>query len=288
VNYKDGVYHLQGITGPDEYTTLVDDNYYTNRLLKYHFEFTYNFYLSNSDKLANIISHLNVSEDELNKILDISNNIHLPFSKTLNIYAQDSSFLNKPKLNLSMIPKEKFPLLLNYHPLYLYKHQVLKQADTLLAMVLMDIEDISILEDSFNYYEPITTHDSSLSKCIYSIAAFKLNKLDLGCKYFEEVLGTDYYNTNENTDHGLHVANLGGSYLGFIYGVLGLRIHDDYISISPITTQRISSYELNILYRGKNIMFKVGKTLEITTENEVLIKVFDNKILVNGFYEKDL
>ncbi len=288
VDFKDGYYHLNGVTGPDEYTTVVDDNYYTNQLLKYHFKYTYDFYNKYNEELTNTSNILLVKKEEIDELLDISEKINLPFNKELNIYAQDSSFLNKKKLDISSIPKDKFPLLLNYHPLYLYKHQVLKQADLMLAMVLLDYEDNSIYRDSFNYYEPITTHDSSLSKCIYSIAAFKLGKLDLACKYFKEVLETDLYNNHKNTDHGLHVANLGGSYLGFVYGVLGLRIHSDFISINPKTTKVIEGYELNIIYRGSKINFKVGTSLEIESSKKVLIRINNEDVLIKGYYKTDL
>jgi len=287
-NYKDGEYHLNGVTGPDEYTTVVDDNYYTNQMLKYHFRYTCDFYNSYSTELTEIFKKLLISQKEIRKMDDISDKIHLPFDKKLNIFAQDKSFLSKPILDLSSVPEDKFPLLLNFHPLYLYKHQVLKQADALLAMVLLDLQDQSILMDSYNYYEPITTHDSSLSKCIYSIAAFKLNKVEMGCKYFEEVLKTDYFNTHKNTEHGLHVANLGGSYIGFIQGILGLKIHKGYISINPKTTNKIRGYELKILYQGKHIMFKVNTSLEITTQKEVSFNIYGKNEVVNGFYKQDL
>lgn len=288
LDYKDGIYHLHGVTGPDEYTTLVDDNYYTNQMLKYHFEKTVEFYHEYLNKLDKVNTRLLVTKEEIVNLLDISKKIHLPFNKELNIYAQDTSFLSKKKLDLTSIPKDHFPLLLNYHPLYLYKHQVLKQADTLLAMVLLDIEDQSIYRDSFNYYEPLTTHDSSLSKCIYSIAAFKLGKLEFGCKYFKEVLETDLLNNHKNTEHGLHVANLGGSYLGMIYGILGLRIHKDYLSVNPKTTKAIKAYELNIIYRGNSINLKVSTSLEITSKSEVLFKINNEEVVIKGYYKTDL
>lgn len=288
LDYKDGVYHLNGVTGPDEYTTVVDDNYYTNQMLKYHFKNTYDLYNEYKDDLDKVIEKIQVTHVEIEKLLDVSNKINLVFNKELNIYAQDASFLNKKKLDLKSIPKDKFPLLLNYHPLYLYKHQVLKQADTLLSMVLLDFEDESIYRDSFNYYEPITTHDSSLSKCIYSIAAFKLGKLEIGCKYFKEVLETDLLNNHKNTQHGLHVANLGGSYLGIIYGVLGLRVHKNYLSINPKVTKEIKGYELNIIYRGSKINFKVGKSLEIESNKEVLIRINEKNVLIDGYFKIDL
>ena len=287
LDYKEGVYHLNGVTGPDEYTTVVDDNYYTNRMLKYHFKTAYDFYNEFKTNLKVVNDKLQITKSEMEKLLDVSENINLPFNKELNIYEQDASFLNKKILDLRKIPKDNFPLLLNYHPLYLYKHQVLKQADALLAMVLLDFEDESIYRDSFDYYEPITTHDSSLSKCIYSIAAFRLGLVDYGSKYLKEVLETDLLNIHKNTHHGLHVANLGGSYLGIVYGLLGLRIHKGYLSINPKVSEDIKGYELNIMYQGSKINFKIGKILEIESNKEVRINISNKDILINGYYKTD-
>ncbi|MCK5761799.1 MAG: glycoside hydrolase family 65 protein, partial [Candidatus Izimaplasma sp.] len=179
-------------------------------------------------------------------------------------------------------------LLLNYHPLYLYKHQVIKQADTMLSMMLLDYDELSILSDSFNYYEPITTHDSSLSECIHSVLAFKLKKFDMACEYFMKVLNTDYLNSHNNTQHGLHVANLGGAYIGFIYGLLGLRIKKDRLLIYPVKTPKIMKYELNVMYQGNIINIKVDNDLVISGEGNVSLEVYGERIILNGTYRRAL
>ena len=107
LDYKNGVYHLNGVTGPDEYTTVVDDNYYTNQMLKYHFKNTYDFYNEYKNNLDKVNEKIEVTPEEIEKLLDVSNKINLPFNKELNIYAQDSSFLEKKKLDLKSIPVEK-------------------------------------------------------------------------------------------------------------------------------------------------------------------------------------
>ena len=288
VNKNEKYYHLNGVTGPDEYTTVVDDNYYTNQLLIYHFKYTCKFYKENFTRLANVINKLQISASEIDKMKDIAKHIYLPFDKELNIYAQDSTFLKKERLDLSTIPSDKFPLLIHYHPLFLYKHQVLKQADTMLAMMLLDYDDLMILEDSFNYYEPITTHDSSLSKCIYSILAFKLKKYNLACNYFKSILETDYLDAHKNTKHGLHIANLGGSYLAFIYGVVGLRIKDGYLKLNPVVTSEIYSYEVSLRYNNETITIKVDDNLTITSPGNVSLEVYGEKMELNGIYQMAL
>ncbi|KFZ26623.1 MAG: Alpha,alpha-trehalose phosphorylase [Candidatus Izimaplasma bacterium HR2] len=288
VNYDGEFYHLNGVTGPDEYTTVVDDNYYTNQLLKYHFENLVWIYEHNLSNLSEVLIKLKCTKEEMDEILNISKNIYLPFSKELNIYAQDSSFLKKKKLDLKNIPEDKYPLLLNYHPLYLYKHQVLKQADTMLSMTLLDFDDLEILKDSFDYYEPITTHDSSLSKCIYSILAYKLKNYDLACDYFKKVLETDFLDTHKNTKHGLHVANLGGSYLGFIYGVVGLRVRANYLKINPIVVSDITGYELNVMYHGQKVTIMVDDKLSVSSTGKVSLMIYGELIEINGTYQTAL
>jgi alpha,alpha-trehalose phosphorylase len=287
-NYYDGFYHLQGVTGPDEYTTIVDDNYYTNSLLKYHFEYIFQFYKKYKSELVHQLMKLDVTEEEINQLNTIAKQIYLPFNKELNIYAQDNSFLSKKKLQLDKIPDDMFPLLLHYHPTYLYKHQVLKQADAILGMVLLDDVETDVYKNSFEYYEPITTHDSSLSKCIYSIAAYQLNKVEMADRYFLEVLKTDYFNNHKNTQHGLHIANLGGSYLVLVYGILGLKIYDEYLSLTPVTSKIIQKVDLKIKYHGKTIQIRLDESLRIETKETVKFRINGKHIVVKDSYQEVL
>jgi len=288
VNFYDGYYHLNGVTGPDEYTTVVDDNYYTNDMLKYHFLNLSNFYQKYQKDLKPIFQKLEIEEAVIDEFTEIGNKIYLPFSKELNIYAQDSSFLKKKRFDLKSVPEDKYPLLLNFHPLYLYKHQILKQADTMLSMMLLDFQNESILHDSFDYYEPITTHDSSLSKCIYSILAFKLKNDRLAYDYYLKVLQTDYLNIHKNTEHGLHVANLGGSYIGFVYGIVGLRIHSQYLTLNPIVIPEITGYEFHIRYHGKKVKIKVDKEILIESEGPLTVQIYGKMIHITNDFRTEM
>lgn len=288
VNYYEGEYHLNAVTGPDEYSTVVDDNCYTNQLLQFHLNKTVEYYSKYKSDLGKVIEKLQLQDAEISVFTQIGENISIPFSREKNIFMQDKNFLGKKTLDLESLPKDKFPLLLNYHPLYLYKHQVLKQADTLLSLVLLDFDQVDVLKDTFNYYEPITTHDSSLSKCIYSIAGYQIGYEKMASDYFEEVLETDYENTHDNTEHGLHVANLGGSYLGFVYGLNGIRIHENYLSISPRSNTLMKDYEFKIQYHNETINIKVSDKLRISTTGNVTLKVFNDIVDIVDTYECDL
>lgn len=145
----------------------------------------------------------------------------------------------------------------------------------MLALMLLDYDKEDVLRDSFNYYEPITTHDSSLSKCIYSIVAYKLKQHEMANEYFTKVLETDVMNTHKNTEHGLHVANLGGSYLGFVYGVLGLRIHRDYLKLDPKRNDLIKEYTVKLKYQGFDLFVTVDENITVKTTGRITLKVHD-------------
>jgi alpha,alpha-trehalose phosphorylase len=218
----------------------------------------------------------------MEEIKHIKDHIYLPFSKEHNIYMQDDNFLNKKRLDISSLPKEKFPLLLHYHPLFLYKHQVLKQADTMLALLLLDYDQLDVLESSYDYYEPITTHDSSLSQCIYSILAYRLNRYEQANRQLLNVLKTDLDDIQGNTSHGLHVANLGGSYLVFMYGIVGLRIHREYVTLRPLKTEEFSHYQFQFMYKGTTVFVEVNESLTVQTTQPLQFKIYDEMITVDG------
>ncbi len=284
VNFHDGYYHLNSVTGPDEYSTVVDDNFYTNYMFQYHLKELLNIHKIYNDRLVETVHVLKLTQEELLMFQDVCEKIYLTVNENKFVIAQDKNFFARKKLDLTQIPREKFPLLMHFHPLFLYKHQVLKQADTVLALMLQDYDNLEVLENTFRYYEPITTHDSSLSKCIYSIIAFRLDKMEIATKYLKSVIETDYLNTHGNTKDGLHVANLGGSYLGFISGLVGLHIHEKYISIRPKVIDQLQKYSFHIMYQGKKVQIDVSDVIEVTLNGTINMKIYDETISIENHF----
>jgi alpha,alpha-trehalose phosphorylase len=262
----DNHYHLNTVTGPDEYTVLVDDNYYTNSMLKFVFERLFQF----SNPMIDSIK---------NSLKNISENIWIGINSSLNIAEQDRTFLSKKLVDHSILKK---PLLTNYHPLYIYRHQILKQADTMLSMVLLHEGNRTLFHNSYNYYEAITTHDSSLSRAIYGICAFRLGEYKKAITFFDQVLKTDTDNIQGNTNHGLHLANLGGSYLMFIYGIAGIEIKADFITINPIILPTIGAYKFNILVKNVLAKISISDIITIDVDKTLSIRVYDQVYTVNG------
>jgi alpha,alpha-trehalose phosphorylase len=146
--------------------------------------------------------------------------------------------------------------------LTIYRHQVLKQADTVLAYTLVETDE-DIMKRSFDYYEALTTHDSSLSKCIYGIMAARLGDLDKAYRYFLESLRLDVYDTQGNTRDGLHMANVAGALLSILTGFAGLRVKSDRLILRPKLPRQLDGYRFKIHYRDRLIKLSVADEYQL-------------------------
>jgi alpha,alpha-trehalose phosphorylase len=202
--------------------------------------------------------------------------MYLPYDAERDIHAQDDSFLEKPIWDLSKTPKEKFPLLLHYHPMYLYRFQVCKQADTVLSHLLFEEGvDESTKRNSFEYYERLTTHDSSLSRCAFAIMAARLGMEEKAYDYFIDTLRTDLNDTHGNTKDGLHTANLGGSWSVIVMGFAGMHLNDKGLHFrfkQPAKWKR-TSFRIRYLGRLLNIQMD-NERAEVKLEEGEPVEIF--------------
>lgn len=267
-NYHNGKFHINGVTGPDEYTCMVNNNYYTNVLAKYHLKWAAEFYhmLKGSKDFARLSEKIGLKEEEIKEFDLASAKMHLPYDEKLGINPQDDSFLQKELLDMESIPRDKFPLLLHFHPMYLYRHQICKQADTVLAyFILEDAQPIEVIRRSYEYYEKITTHDSSLSKCIFCIMAARLGMTEKAFDYFGDSLHMDLQDQCRNTRDGIHTSNMAGMYMSIVYGFGGLRLKEQGLSFAPQLPSKWAGYSFKARYKGSR--FRV----EVTPEEYVFI-----------------
>ena len=257
--YKDK-FHINSITGPDEYTCVVNNNYYTNISAKYHLNWAikiFEKYKSNPTFLK-LLQKIDLKEEELKEFKNAADKMYLPYDEELKITPQDDSFLQKKKWDISEIPKEHFPLLMFYHPLFLYRHQICKQADTVLAHFLFDdAESEEVIRNSFLYYEKITTHDSSLSRCIFSIMAARLGYMEKAISYFGDTIQLDIKDSYGNTRDGIHTANMGGNYMVIVYGFGGFKLKEEGIFFAPVLPEKWNGYFFSIFYHDRRIRITV-------------------------------
>ncbi len=277
--FKCDGFHINAVTGPDEYTCLVNNNYYTNVLAQYHLRWAVKLYerFVKMAEFREMISRIKLMPEEVEGFRNAADKMVLPYDEKLKINPQDDSFLQKKIWDIETIPKENFPLLLHYHPLYLYRHQICKQADTVLAhFILEDTQSIETIRNSFDYYEKITTHDSSLSKSIFCIMASKLGMEDKAFVYFGNSLNLDLMDHQKNTKDGLHIANMGGNYLAIVYGFGGFRLKESGIFFAPTLPAKWTSYKFHIRYRNSLINVEVFRDqcsfyLEDGTPQEITV-----------------
>lgn len=283
-HFHKGLFRIDAVTGPDEYTAIVNNNFYTNVMAKYNLKWAvklYNELLENEPQiLKRLCDKINLSKQEIETFEEANKNMYLPYDKELKINPQDDSFLNKAIWDFENTPKENYPLLLNYHPLTIYRYQVLKQADTVLAHFLLEDEvDFETIKNSYDYYEKITTHDSSLSCAVYSIMATKLGYYAKAYDYFRETARLDLDNTHGNTKDGIHTANMGGTWMSIVYGFAGLRIKEDCIALIPKLPKNWNMLKFSFLYKGSPITVNIQEhkiEISVQSNSHINLKINGN------------
>ncbi len=260
---RSGAFCICAVTGPDEYTALVDNNYYTNRMAQEHLRYAVATMRMLEAELPGVYralaEKLGLSEAEIAEWSHAAEAMYLPYDERLGIVAQDDTFLDKPCWDIAGTPAEKFPLLMHNHPLTLYRHQVCKQADALLAFVLADSAHIDpeIKRRSFDYYEAITVHDSTLSPSTFGILAAELGDADKAQAYFHENLRIDLDDLHENTSHGAHMAAMAGSWLGLAWGFGGLRVREGMLHFDPMLPPGWRAYRFGLVWQGRKLSASV-------------------------------
>jgi alpha,alpha-trehalose phosphorylase len=259
-----GRFCINEVTGPDEYTALVNNNYYTNAMAQMHLRFAAQV----ADTIRTecpadferIVAAAGLDAGEVDDWRRAADAMFLPYDDTLGIHAQDDSFLSKKVWDFAATPKDRYPLLLHYHPMVIYRHQVCKQADVVLALLLLsDQFTLADKRRDFDYYEAVTTHDSSLSSCIFSIVAAEVGYHDKAYDYFMETARLDLDDTHGNTHYGVHTAAMAGTWMGVAYGFAGMRVNGGGLRFAPTLPAQWQHYQFKIQLRGAMLQVRVGR-----------------------------
>jgi alpha,alpha-trehalose phosphorylase len=259
---RQGRFCINVVTGPDEYTALVNNNYYTNAMAQMHLRFATSIVdtlrAERPNDMARIAAEIGLGHDEIAEWGRAAAAMLLPYDAALGIHAQDDSFLSKKKWDFAATPKEHYPLLLNYHPMVIYRHQVCKQADVVLALLLLsDQFTLADKQRDFDYYEALTTHDSSLSPCVFSIIASEVGYADKAYDYFMQTARLDLDDTHGNTHYGVHTASMAGTWMGVTYGFAGMRVVNGALGFHPTLPARWQHYQFKIQLRGALLQVRV-------------------------------
>lgn len=249
-HYDDGSFHIDGVTGPDEYTAIVDDNVYTNAMAQVNLRSA----AEACERNREVAAGLDVTEEELLAWRTAADAMTFPFDEALGVHAQAEDFTSQDEWKFETTASEHYPLLLNYPYFQIYRKQVVKQADLVLAMHLRgDLFTEEQKARNFAYYEARTVRDSSLSSATQAILAAETGHLQLAYDYWAEGAFVDLGDLHGNVDDGLHIAAMGGAWLAAVAGFGGMRDHGGQLSFAPRLPVELSRLRFHIR-RGEEVL----------------------------------
>jgi alpha,alpha-trehalose phosphorylase len=259
----DGKFHIHGVTGPDEYTTVVNDNTYTNLMARLNLTFAAETVRRLAEERpqdhVHLVHQVGLRPGEVESWERAAGAMHVPFDDKRGIHPQDDTFLEREIWDLAATPKERFPLLLHYHPLVIYRHQVIKQADIVLAMFLLGDEfSAEQKRRNYEYYDPLTTGDSSLSACVQSIIAAEIGEEHQAVEYFDYALLMDLADMAGNAPDGVHIASAAGVWSALVFGFGGVRDFDGRLSFDPRLPKAWNGLEFSLRFWDRQVRVRLS------------------------------
>ncbi|CAI3545659.1 glycoside hydrolase family 65 protein [Clostridium neonatale] len=256
---RDNKYCICAVTGPDEYNAIVDNNFYTNLMARENIKDA----LWALDKIKelnegaynNLIDKLGIESDELELWKKIADNMYFPYDKKREIYPLDDGFMIRKPWDDSKIPEDKRHLLYeNYHPLFIFRQRMSKQADAILGMYLhSNLFTTEELKRNYDFYQEVTLHHSSLSTCIFGILASQVGYHEEAYTYFSQSARMDLDDYHNNFYAGIHAANMAGTWQGIVNGFAGLRTNKGVLEFNPTIPTNWNGYRFKVSYKGRVI-----------------------------------
>ncbi len=226
----EGRFHIDGVTGPDEYSALSDNNVYTNLMAQRNLRGAADLV----DRYPDRGGALDVTGEEVAAWRSAAESVVVPYDERLGVHEQASGFTRHAPWDFAGTPRHRYPLLLHFPYFQLYRTQVVKQSDLVLALHLRgDAFTPEQKRRDFDYYEALTVRDSSLSACTQAVVAAEVGHLDLAYDYLGEAALMDLADLEHNTRDGVHIASLAGAWLALVAGLGGMRDHGEVLSFTP-------------------------------------------------------
>jgi alpha,alpha-trehalose phosphorylase len=244
----DGAFRIDGVTGPDEYTALADNNVYTNLMAQRNLVAA----AETACRYPELAGRLGVTNEETAGWRDAAAAMYVPYDDRLGVHPQSEGFTDHARWDFAATSPDHYPLLLHFPYFDLYRKQVVKQADLVLALHLRgDAFTPEQKARDFAYYERLTVRDSSLSSCTQAVLAAEVGQLELAHDYLGEAALMDLHDLEHNTRDGLHLAALAGSWIALVAGLGGMRAHDGGLVFAPRVPSGIIRLAFRMRYRGR-------------------------------------
>lgn len=251
---RHGKYMIHGVTGPNEYENNVNNNWYTNRIAAW----SIGLFVTQARRASQERRReLAITEDELAHMVDVVEKMYYPEDAELGIFVQHDTFLDKELMPASDIPAGERPINQHWSWDHILRSCFIKQADVLQGLYFLNhLYDVETIRRNFDFYEPMTVHESSLSPCVHSILAAQLGYRQKAVEMYQRTARLDLDNINNDTDDGLHITSMAGSWLAIAHGFAGMRTTDG-LSLSPFLPDAWQGYAFQFHYRGRVIRVSV-------------------------------
>ncbi len=281
-----GVFHIDGVTGPDEYSAIADDNTYTNLMARSNLLAAADVCERHPEEAA----RLGVDDEESAAWRDAAESVHIPYNEGIGVHEQAAGFTRHQRWDFAATAADQYPLMLHFPYFDLYRKQVVKQADLVLAMYTCgDWFDEHCDDDqiaaNFAYYEPLTVRDSSLSACCQAVVAAQTGHLRLAYDYAAEAALMDLADLEHNTRDGLHIASLAGTWIALVAGFGGTRRDGESLSFTPRLPEKFSRLAFRLQFRGRCLRVEIGAdkaTYTLLSGDPLTIRHHGAEVRMNG------
>jgi len=249
-----GQFHIDGVTGPDEYSAIADDNVFTNLMARQNLVAAADVVNRYPDRARD----LGIDAEEAASWRDAAEAMYIPFDETLGVHSQSERFTKHQVWDFAGTASARYPLLMHFPYFDLYRKQVIKQADLVLAMYLRGAAfSAEQKARNFDYYEPLTVRDSSLSACTQAVMAAEVGHLSLAYDYLGEAALMDLRDLENDTRDGIHIASLAGAWIALVGGFGGMRTHRGDISFTPRLPEGLTLLAFTVMIRGRRLRIEV-------------------------------
>ncbi len=257
-------YVILGVTGPNEYENNVNNNWYTNYLAKWCIDYTIEQLQKVKegypDDYERIIGYTNLTSNETEQWEEVADQMYFPFSEEHNVFLQQDGFLDKELITVDNLDKSERPINQKWSWDRILRSPYIKQADILQGFYLFeDHFSLEELQRHFDFYEPFTVHESSLSPCVHGIQAAKLDRMEQAYQFYLRTSRLDLDDYNKEVEEGLHITSMAGTWMSIVEGFGGLRVLEDKLSLSPRIPKQWKSYSFKVNFRNRILRVTVTK-----------------------------
>ena len=274
---------ILGVTGPNEYENNINNNWYTNKLaawcMRYAKEAAELVKAEDASRYEAILKQVNFNTQEFEDWTSIADQMYYPYDEKAGVFLQQDGYMDKEQMLVSELPAADRPLNQKWSWDRILRSCFIKQADVLQGMYFFEDEfDTETLERNFKFYESRTVHESSLSPCVHSILAARLSDEEKAYEFYLRTARLDLDDYNNDTEDGLHITSMAGTWMSIVEGFAGMKVRDDKLQFNPFLPSQWQSFSFNIGFRGTQLKIKISSAeLSITNNSSetVAVNVFN-------------